>query len=286
MKLLKIEIPSYCKIIAEIGINHNGDINIAKKLIDMAIKTGCDAVKFQKRTVDIVYPEEVLNQKRESPWGSTQREQKEGLEFSEQEYDEIDTYCKSKKIEWFASAWDLKSLEFLDKYKLSNNKIASAMLTNESFLIETAKRKIHTYISTGMSDINTIENSVNIFKKYQCDFTLMHTVSTYPCPEDQLHLININYLKEKFKCKVGYSGHESSPAPSVYAASLGAVCIERHITLDRSMYGSDQSASLEETGLKILVDIVRKLPIIIGVKKNNILDIEKDIAKKLRYWEK
>tara|TARA_B100002051_G_C16707501_1_gene624656 strand:- start:731 stop:1594 length:864 start_codon:yes stop_codon:yes gene_type:complete len=285
MKVENIEIPSHCKIIAEIGINHNGDINLAKQLIDAAKRTGCDAVKFQKRTIDIVYTMEMLNEKRESPWGTTQRHQKEGLELSEKEYDEINNYCRSKRIEWFASAWDIKSLEFLDKYKLLNNKIASAMITNEEFLIEIAKRKIHTYISTGMSTTKMIEQAVEIFKKNDCDFTLMHSVSTYPCPEDHLNLININHLKNKFKCKVGYSGHESTPAPSIYAASLGAVAIERHITLDRSMYGSDQSASLEETGLKILVDCVRKLPKVLGKKKEKILDIEQSVAKKLRYWE-
>ena len=285
MKIDNIEIPSHCKIIAEIGINHNGDIKLAKQLVDLAKRTGCDAVKFQKRTIDIVYTKETLSEKRESPWGNTQRHQKEGLEFSEKEYDEIDKYCKSIEIEWFASAWDIKSLEFLDKYKLSNNKIASAMITNLEFLVECAKRKMHTYISTGMSTIEMVIKAVDIFKKNNCDFTLMHSVSTYPCPENQLNLININYLKNKFNCKVGYSGHESSPAPSIYAASLGAVAIERHITLDRSMYGSDQSASLEETGLKILVDCVRKLPEVLGQKKEIILDIEKPVAKKLRYWE-
>ena len=285
MIIKSLEIPKKCKIIAEIGINHNGDIKLAKQLIDISKKVGCDAVKFQKRTVDIVYSENFLKEKRESPWGNTQRHQKEGLEFSEKEYDEIHKYCKIKEIEWFASAWDIKSLEFLDKYNLENNKVASAMITHLKFLEGVAKRKKHTYISTGMSSINMVDSAVNIFKKENCDFTLMHSVSTYPCPEEQLNLINIQSLKQRYNCKVGYSGHETSPAPSIYAAALGAEVIERHITLDRTLYGSDHASSLEETGFRILVDIVRKLPIVLGVKKEKILDIEVSVAKKLRYWE-
>ena len=281
-----VNLPKHCKIIAEIGINHNGDLSIAKKLIDMAKKCGCDSVKFQKRTIDIVYTKEALEEKRESPWGTTQREQKEGLEFSEKDFDEIDHYCKKINIEWFASAWDIPSLNFLDKYKPKNQKVASAMITNEAFLYAVASKKIHTYISTGMTTPLMIDNAVKIFREKKCDFTLMHSVSTYPCPPEKLNLMNILFLKNKYKCSVGYSGHESSPAPSAFAASLGATCVERHITLDRSMYGSDQSASLEENGLKILVDMVRLLPITLGKERTDIYSEEIPIAKKLRYWQK
>tara|TARA_B100000989_G_scaffold299057_1_gene292639 strand:+ start:3481 stop:4344 length:864 start_codon:yes stop_codon:yes gene_type:complete len=275
-----------CFIIAEVGINHNGSMEIAKKLIDMAIKADCDAVKFQKRTINVVYSEEILNSYRESPWGNTQRDQKQGLEFEKKEYDEIDEYCKSKNIEWFSSAWDLESLKFLDQYNLKNHKIASAMITHKQFLLEVAKRKVHTFISTGMTKTSDIDYAVNLFQEKNCDFTLMHTVSTYPCKEDELSLINILKLKEKYNCKVGYSGHEVSPVPSIIAASLGSEAIERHITLDRSMYGSDQAASLEWGGLKLMVDYIRKIPLVFGKDtRTTILPSEKEIAKKLRYWE-
>ena len=272
-------------IIAEIGINHNGDISLAKKLIQMAKNCGCDAVKFQKRTIEIVYSSDDLNKFRESPWGTTQREQKEGLEFDDEEYQEIDKYCKELNIEWFASAWDSKSMEFLDKYNLKYNKIASAMITNLEFLEDVASRKKYTFISTGMSNYENIDSAVNIFKKKSCEFELMHSVSAYPCPENMLNLHLIKKLAEKYSCKVGYSGHEPSVSPSIVACVLGATSLERHITLDRSMYGSDQSASLEERGLKELVDIVRKVPILIGNKDKAIFDCEVDVAKKLRYWE-
>ena len=233
-------------IIGEVGINHNGDIDIAKKLIDMSVRCGCDAVKFQKRDIDIVYSEEELLKLRESPWGNTQRDQKEGLEFSEKEYDIINDYCNEKKINWFASAWDEKSLDFLDKYNLKHNKIASAMITNLDFLNAAAKKNKYTFISTGMSTYSNIDKAVEIFKKNNCNFELMHSVSTYPCSEDRLNLHLIEKLRDKYKCKVGYSGHEASVSPSVVAVARGANSLERHITLDRSMYGSDQSASLEE----------------------------------------
>ena len=226
-----------------------------------------------------------MSEPRESPWGKTQGDQKYALEFSEKNYDIINDYCKEKNIEWFASAWDEKSLDFLDKYNLKNQKVASAMITNKIFLKKIAERKIHTYISTGMTNIQMIDDAVNIFKKNNCKFTLMHSVSTYPCPEEKLNLINIVKLKEKYGCNVGYSGHEASVAPSIFAAGLGADCIERHITLDRSMYGSDQAASLEERGLVMLVSTVRKFPSVIGEERKNILDIETKVAKKLRYWE-
>ena len=286
MEKLEITIPVDCMMIGEIGINHNGKVELAKKLIDMAKRCGCDAVKFQKRTIDIVYSKEFLNEKRESPWGNTQRDQKQGLEFGKEEYDQINDYCKNKKIEWFASAWDIPSLAFLDQYKPKNQKVASAMITNLDFLKEVASRKIHTFISTGMSNTKMIDRAVDIFNSLNCDFTLMHSVSTYPCPPEKLNLKNIPILQQKYNCRVGYSGHETSPGPSVFAASLGASCIERHITLDRTMYGSDQAASLEENGLKILVDMVRLFKSSYGEERKGIYPEELPIAKKLRYWEK
>jgi len=273
-------------IIAEIGINHNGDMNIAKDLILLAKNSGCDAVKFQKRTIEIVYSKEELDKPRESPWGKTQRAQKEGLEFSKNDYDEISNFCKINNIIWFASAWDIPSLAFLDQYNLQYNKIASAMITHEEFLIEVAKRNKYTFISTGMSEYKTIDRAIEIFKDNRCEFELMHTVSAYPCPEEQLNLHLIQDLKNKYKCNVGYSGHEPSVSPSVVAACLGATSIERHITLDRSMYGSDQAASLEKKGLEELVNIIRKIPIVIGNEEKNIFKCEIEVAKKLRYWEK
>lgn len=285
MKTYTLTFPQKCEIIAEIGINHNGDLNIAKKLIDMAKRTGCDYVKFQKRDIDTVYTQEFLAEKRDSPWGATQRDQKQGLEFGEIEYDEIDEYCKKNNIHWFASAWDIKSLKFLDKYKPLKQKIASAMITHEKFLNEVAERKVHTFISTGMTNPKIIENAINIFKKNSCDFTLMHSVSTYPCKVENLNLQNILYLRDKYNCDVGYSGHESSPGPSAFAVALGASCIERHITLDRTMYGSDQAASLEERGLEILVDMVKLFRKSYGDIRKGVYPEEMPIAKKLRYWE-
>ena len=190
-------------IIGEIGINHNGDLEICKQLIDNAVKAGFDAVKFQKRTINKVYTKEMLDSPRESPWGTTQREQKEGLEFDESQYKEIDSYCKTKNIKWFASAWDLESQEFLKKFNLPYNKIASAMLVYSDLLEMVAKEQKRTFISTGMSEIKDIDNAVEIFKKHNCDFDLMHTVSTYPMNDEHANLSVIKTLKERYQCKVG-----------------------------------------------------------------------------------
>jgi len=271
-------------IIAEIGINHNGSLDIAKKLIDMAVDTGCDAVKFQKRTIDIVYTKEVLDTPRESPWGTTTREQKMGLEFGVEEYKEIDKYCKNKNIEWFASAWDVESQRFLRQFKCRYNKIASALLTHIPLLEEVASEKLHTFISTGMATYSDIDKAVEIFKKNMCPFTLMHTVSVYPCPEEELNLNMIHSLKERYKCPVGYSGHETSPVPSIAAAAMGITALERHVTLDRTMYGSDQSASLEKRGLEILVNGVRSVEKSLGEGKKEFGEAEQKVASKLRYW--
>ena len=272
-------------IIAEIGINHNGDLDVAKKLIDHSKAAGCDAVKFQKRTIELVYSADVLDQPRESPWGQTQRDQKNGLEFGRLEYDEINRYCNEIGIIWFASAWDIPSQEFLRTYDLPYNKIASAMATHKTFIREVAKEKKTTFISTGMCSLEDVDQVVAIFREETCPFVLLHTVSTYPAKESDLNLAVMKTLGDRYHCSVGYSGHEPSVSPSVIAAALGAKVIERHVTLDRAMYGSDQSASLEPAGLINLVATIRKVSVCTGDGQKRILDSEREVAKKLRYWE-
>jgi N-acetylneuraminate synthase len=272
-------------IIAEIGINHNGDIEIAKKLIDMAKECGADAVKFQKRTIDIVYSPEILAAHRESPWGATQRNQKEGLEFGRDEYDEIGRYCKERQICWFASAWDIESQKFLRRYDLPFNKIASAMLTHKDLLEMVSAEKKHTYISTGMSNFDQLDRVVKLFEKNNCPFTLLHCVSVYPCPDEWCNLKMIENLKKRYSCPVGYSGHEMGVLPSVVAVAMGAEAIERHITLDRGMYGSDQSASLEKKGLELLVRDARNISRVLGSGEKLIIPEEEKIAYKLRYFK-
>jgi N-acetylneuraminate synthase len=250
----------------------------------MAAGVGCDAVKFQKRTIDVVYSQELLDSPRESPWGTTQREQKEGLEFGKKEYDDIDAYCREKGIDWFASAWDIESQQFFQQYDLKYNKVASAMLTHWGFVEEVASEKKHTFISTGMSSLNEIDKVVKIFREKGCDFTLLHTVSTYPCEDDDCNIQMMKTLKERYGCPVGYSGHEVGILPTIVAVVMGATAIERHITLDRAMYGSDQSASLESKGLEYVVKYARAANAVIGdgVKKAN--GPEMEVAKKLRYF--
>ena len=270
-------------LIAEIGINHNGDVDIAKKLIINAKNAGFDSVKFQKRTIDIVYDENTLLSKRESPWGTTTREQKLGLEFEKKDYDEINSFCKDSGINWFASAWDIKSLEFLDNYELDYHKIASAMIIDSEFLEQVSKRKKHTFISTGMPTKENIDNAVNIFSKNNCSFELMHCVSTYPMKVEDANLLTINQLKKEYNCNVGYSGHENGVAVSLAALMLGISSLERHITLDRAMYGSDQSASLEFSGMKNLRESIKKILLSLGSPSmGKIIDDEIPIAKKLR----
>lgn len=271
-------------VIAEIGINHNGDLDIAKRLIDEAQLAGCDAVKFQKRTIDIVYSAEVLAQPRQSPWGNTQRAQKEGLEFGAAEYDAIDAYCRKAGIGWFASAWDLPSQSFLAKYNLKLNKIASAMLTHMPLVKAVADEGKLTFVSTGMCSLEQIDQAVEIFRGANCPFVLMHTVSTYPTPPADLNLLAIMTLRQRYGVPVGYSGHESLVEPSLLAAALGAVVIERHVTLDRTMYGSDQAASLEPQELKLLVSRLRELPSWAGNGDKRIMPGEASVAEKLRYW--
>ena len=272
-------------IIAEIGINHNGDMELVKKLVDMAKDAGCNAVKFQKRTIDIVYAKELLDSPRESPWGKTQRAQKEGLELREKDYDKVDQYCKEKGIEWFASAWDIPSQKMLRKYKSKYNKVASAMLTNIPFLKAVAEEKKHTYISTGMSRLEDIDKTVALFRENKCPFTLLHCVSTYPCEDADCNLLCMETLKKRYGCEVGYSGHEKGILPSVIATALGATAIERHITLDKKMYGSDQAASIDETQLKEMVKEVREVPKILGNGVKCVSEKEAAVAKKLRYFK-
>ncbi len=270
-------------LIAEIGINHNGDINIAKQLIKNAKTAGFNSVKFQKRDLNLVYEENFFNSFRDSPWGKTQRDQKEGLEFNKKEYDEIDKYCKEIGIEWFASAWDLNSLNFLDQYNLKYHKIASAMIVDTNFLREVAKKNKHTFISTGMSEEKDIDNAVEIFRSNNCSFELMHCVSTYPANKKDLNLLTINSLKKKYNCNVGYSGHENGIAVSIGVAVMGISSLERHITLDRTMYGSDQAASIEMRGMSDLVQGIDQVILSLGKEKlGHVLDEEKVIAKKLR----
>jgi len=270
-------------LIAEIGINHNGDVEIAKKLIDYAKEADFDAVKFQKRDLDSVYTKEYLDSPRESPWGNTQRDQKQGLEFNEDDYKEIDNYCKQKKIEWFASAWDLKSQDFLKKFNSKYNKVASAMLGNFPLLKKIAEEKKHTFISTGMSTLEEIDKVVDLFKKENCNFELMHCNSSYPMKDEDANLSCIKLLKKRYDCKIGYSGHENSLiGVSLIAATLGASSIERHVTLDRSMYGSDQSASIEAKNLKNLTEIIRKVNLILGDGIKKITSEEEKIRIKLR----
>ena len=269
-------------IIAEIGINHNGDVEIAKQLIDVAKIAGADAVKFQKRTIDLVYTKEMLDSPRESPWGTTQREQKGGLEFGLDEYKEIDAYCKDKGIKWFASAWDLESQKFLRQFDCIYNKIASAMIVYEDLLREVASEKKHTFISTGMTDFDQIGRAVAIFKEADCPFELMHCVSTYPMADEDANLNGIKTLRDRYQCDVGYSGHEVGLAVSYGAAALGITSLERHITIDRAMYGSDQAASVEPMGFLQLVGAVRKIEKAMGDGKIHVNSKEVPVAKSLR----
>ena len=268
-------------IIAEIGINHNGDINIAKKLIEGAKYAGVDLVKFQKRSIEKVYSKEDLEKYRESPWGTTNREQKEGLEFGLDEYSEIDQYCKKIGIEWFASSWDVDSQIFLRQFNTKRNKVASAMLTHTNLLKCISEEKKHTFISTGMHTMDEIKKCVDLFNNQKCPFELMHTVSTYPMKDEDANLSMIKTLRENFKCDVGYSGHESGRAVSVGAAALGITSLERHITLDRTMYGSDQAASLEIEGFKLMVNYVRTVEKAMGDGIKTISEEELQIRKKL-----
>ncbi|MDF1653931.1 MAG: N-acetylneuraminate synthase family protein [Coxiellaceae bacterium] len=270
-------------LIAEIGINHNGDMGLAKQMIAAASDAGFDAVKFQKRTIEAVYTNEYLDSSRESPWGNTQRQQKEGLEFSLEQYQEINDYCQGLHIDWFASAWDVQAQKDMRRFNSKYNKVASAMLGNKPLLLAIAEEKKKTFISTGMATIDEIDSVVELFKSEACSFELMHCNSTYPMLEKDANLNCITTLRERYDCEVGYSGHESSLIKvCVAAVALGATSIERHITIDRAMYGSDQSASIETHALRNFVESVRAIPETLGDGQKNISDAELAVRKKLR----
>ena len=267
-------------IVAEIGINHNGDLSIAKKLIDIAHECGCDAVKFQKRTVDIVYTAQELAAPRENPFGKTNGDLKRGLEFGQSEYEVINSYCKKKKIMWFASCWDKKSVDFIEQFNPPCYKIASACLTDDNLLRYTRKKGKPILLSTGMSTLDQIDHAVEVLG--QEELMIYHCTSTYPSKNEELNLKVIEALKARYKVPVGYSGHEVGVIPSVMAICAGACSVERHITLDRAMWGSDQAASMEPQGLQRLVRDIRLWPVIYGDGKKILYDSEKSIIAKLR----
>ena len=268
--------------IAEIGINHNGDMKIAKELIDIAADAGCDAVKFQKRTIDKVYTQEFLASPRQSPWGTTQREQKEGLEFGLEEYREIDRYCKERDIEWLASVWDVDSQKFLSRFDLKYNKVASAMLGNVELLEEMAREGRYTYISTGMSTWDEVDAAVAIFRRAGCPFEILHCNSTYPMEVRDANLKLIPVLRDRYHVPVGFSSHETGYVATLGAVALGATSIERHITLDTKMYGSDQKASIEPPVLRQLVKDIRAMESALGTGEKILSPAEMAVRKKLR----
>jgi len=272
-------------IVAEVGINHNGDFSIAKQLCIEAKKIGCDSIKFQKRTIDVVYSKSFLSEPRESPWGSTQRDQKSGLELSLNEFIQISEFCKEIDIDFSASAWDFESLDFIESLAPKYHKVASAFITNSHFLRKVAKYRRPTFVSTGMCELTDVDKAVEIFKSENCPFVLMHSVSTYPTSLESLNLNLIKFYQDRYKVVVGYSGHESGVSTTLFAVAFGAKVIERHFTLDRGMYGSDQSASLELEGMQRLVVGLRKYPKILGNGIKTFTNEEKKVASKLRYWE-
>lgn len=269
-----------CYIVAEIGINHNGSLDLAKKLIDVAIESGCDAVKFQKRTVEVVYSTEELALLRESPFGSTNGDLKRALEFGEKEYTEIDRYCRKLGIDWMASCWDENSVDFMEQFNPPCYKIASALLTDDQLLQHHRNYERPIILSTGMSTEEQIQHAVGVLGSDQ--LILLHCTSTYPAAAEELNLRVIETLKRTFPVPVGYSGHESSFLPTLAAVMMGANVIERHITLDRAMWGSDQAASLEPAAFERLVKYVRELDVILGDGIKKVYDSELPIIKKLR----
>ncbi len=269
-----------CFIIAEIGINHNGSVNIAKRLIDVAISSGCDAVKFQKRTVDVVYTQEELATPRPSPFGETNGDLKRGLELKLEDYEEIDDYCKKRGIMWFASCWDKNSVDFIEFFDPPAYKIASASLTDDELLRYTASKGKPLLISTGMSTREEIDHALSITGTD--NIVLYHCTSTYPTDSDEANLKAIPEFDAKYDCLIGYSGHERGITPSILAVAFGAVSVERHITLDRTMWGSDHAASLEPAGLHKMIRDIRQIPKLMGNGKKVVYDSEKPIIKKLR----
>lgn len=269
-----------CFIIAEIGINHNGSVELAKKMIDIAVTTGCDAVKFQKRTVDVVYSKEELAKERKSVFGNTNGDLKHGLEFDYEQYKEIDEYCKAKKIMWFASCWDEQSVDFMEQFDIPCYKIASACLTDDNLLKYTKSKGKPILISTGMSTMEQIEHAVNILG--EDNLIIYHCTSTYPSDSFEMNLKVIPEFKKRFNCPIGYSGHERGISPSVMAVVLGANSVERHITTDRTNWGSDQAASLETSGLYHMVRDIRQVPEILGDGIKVVYPREIPIIEKLR----
>jgi len=272
-------------IIAEIGINHNGDLSIAKKLIDIAKVAGCDVVKFQKRNPDICVPEHQKTVMRDTPWGRmSYLDYKYKVEFNQREYDEIDVYCKEKNIKWSASPWDLDSLDFINQYDIPFIKIPSALLTDLELIKESTKTGKKIIISTGMSTIEEIDNAVNAIKEINdsADYAVLHCNSTYPAPNDELNLRCIETLKNQYQCEVGYSGHEFGLTTSIASVCLGATIIERHITLDRTMWGTDQMCSVEPQGLIKLVRGIKELNNALGNGVKVVTETEKPIREKLR----
>lgn len=269
-----------CFIIAEIGINHNGDIEIAKKLIDLASVAGCNAVKFQKRTVQVVYTAEELDRPRESPFGETNRDLKYGLEFEKAEYDVIDAYCRAKKLPWFASCWDEQSVDFIDQYDVPCFKIASASLTDDALIQHIRDKGRPIIISTGMSNLEQVDHAIDVLGEK--DLIVLHSCSTYPADYHELNLKVIPFFKERYGIPVGYSGHETGLPSSVAAAAIGACVVERHITLERAMWGSDHAASLGTSGIIQLVRDIRLAEMAMGDGIKRVMEREVPIMKKLR----
>ena len=270
-------------VTAEIGTNHMGSLDLAKKLIDVAKSAGCDAVKFQKRNVEKVYSKEFLDSPLESPWGNTQRDMRLYRELSLKQFQLIDKHCKKRKIPWYVSCWDIESQLQMRQFKTKYNKVASAMIVHYNLLETIAKERKYTFISTGMSTLQDVDKAVKIFRKYKCSFELLHCHSSYPMPVNEANLKSIPFLQKKFKCKVGYSGHEHSATNvSIPAVMLGATSIERHLTLNRTFYGNDQAASLEPEGFGRLVRDIRLIEKILGDGKKRIFKSEIPTQKKLR----
>ena len=270
--------PNY--VIAEIGINHNGDIDVAKRLIDLAKFSGCSAVKFQKRTIEVVYKPEELAAPRENPFGSTNGDLKYGLEFGLEEYQAIDQYCREKHIAWFASCWDEGSVDFVEQFDPPCYKIASASLTDDDLLSYTRAKGKPIILSTGMSTIEQIDHAVEVLGKK--DLVILHSTSTYPATHEELNLLVIPVLKQRYGVPIGYSGHETGLPSSVAAVALGTSVIERHITLDRAMWGSDQAASLGPSGIIKLVSEIRMVETALGDGVKRVIEREKPVIKKLR----
>lgn len=270
-----------CYLIAEIGINHNGDIDIVRRLIDKAVEYGFSAVKFQKRTIEIVFTPDELARPRETVFGTTNGDLKRGLEFGESEFREIDRYCREKGIQWFSSPWDEQSVSFLERFNPVCYKIASACLTDDGLLrrIEATGRPI--ILSTGMSTLEEIDHAVDVLSG--AELMLMHTTSTYPSKDYDLNLAMIETLRKRYRVPIGYSGHEVGVIPSVLAvAGFGACAVERHVTLDRAMWGSDQAASLEPRGMELLAKYTEMWPVVRGDGVKRVLDAEIQIKQKLR----